>query len=150
MPCTSDLFDNVHTMCSDTKLPSMLQYIPIAKNVAHCIKCWIFRCAHPDHTTSIVHATFINPWSGKTIQIDSMGAHRHPSLFKLNLMRTSDTQLSLRSMTPLHSLSYQPMCKYQKPRPCMLTTNTTADILLIHMKLESCGHASHQNSRFDS
>ena len=31
-------------------------------------------------------------------------------MFKHSLMRTSDTQLSLRSMTPLHSLSYQEMC----------------------------------------
>ena len=42
-------------------IPVEIRCIPIAKSVAHCIKCCTFRFAHPDHTTSIVHSTFINP-----------------------------------------------------------------------------------------
>ena len=137
MPCTSDLFDNVHTICTDTKLPSMLQYIPIAKRVAHCIKCCTLRCAHPDNTTSIVHATFFNLWSGRTIYTDLLHGCMQTSFpvqtqFDENLRHTAVSEKQ-NSITFSQLSANVCMCTINQDLACSPQMQHTADIPLIQI-----------------
>ena len=113
---TSTLFGDMCTMCTYAKLPSMLQRVQYIYTYSKKVLPTASSAVHLGvHTQTTPHPLFMqHSWihdpEKRYRYTYSMDACRHPSLFKLNLMRTSDTQLSLRSITPLHSLSYQPIC----------------------------------------